>query len=159
MRAILFGLIAVLLGCLGITVPTDHTSTVSGTYGLKAIGFSGTAAPCYTSTMADPTLVPPDVNTAFLSIGTLTLDADGTGVFNAHYEVRHESNNSVLVGAEDSAYAITYVRDGMDLKISWKGVAGNGQIFPGDATLWTKQPWCAGLSSQGTTQRFDFNRQ
>jgi hypothetical protein len=137
MRAILFGLIAVLLGCLGITVPTDHTSTVSGTYGLKAIGFSGTAAPCYTSTMADPTLVPPDVNTAFLSIGTLTLDADGTGVFNAHYEVRH----------------------GMDLKISWKGVAGNGQIFPGDATLWTKQPWCAGLSSQGTTQRFDFNRQ
>ena len=81
--------------------------------------------------MADPTLVPPDVNTAFLSIGTLTLNPDGTGVFNAHYEVRHESNHSVLMGAEDSAYAVTYVRDGMDLKISWKGVAGNGQIFPG----------------------------
>ena len=90
MRPILFGLIAVLLGCLGIEVPTDHTSTVSGRYGLAAIGFDAKAAPCYTSTLADPTLVPPDVNTAFLSLGTLTLDADGTGVFNALYEVRHE---------------------------------------------------------------------
>jgi hypothetical protein len=117
MRPILFGLIAVLLGCLGIDVPIDHTSTVSGTYGLKEIGFNSVGQPCYTSTMADPTLVPPDVNTAFLTIGTLRLDADGTGVFNAHYEVRHESNHSVLVGAEDSAYTVTYVRDGMDLKI------------------------------------------
>ena len=158
MRPILFGLIAILLGCLGINVPVDHTSTVSGTYGLKSVAFSATAPPCYTSTIADPTLVPPDVNTAFLSRGTLTLDADGTGVFNAHYEVRHESNHSVLVGTEDSTYAVTYVRDGMDLKVSWKGVAGNGQIFPGDVTLWTKQPWCAGLSSPGTTQRFDFSQ-
>jgi hypothetical protein len=153
MRPILFGLIAVLLGCLGIDVPTDHTSTVSGSYGLR---LNLTAEPCYTSTMADPTLVPPDVNTAFLTIGTLTLDANGTGVFNARYEVRHESNHSVLVGAEDSAYAVTYLRNGMDLKISWKGIPGNGQIFPGDAALWTKQPWCAGLSSPGTTQRLDF---
>ena len=159
MRPILFGLIAVLLGCLGIDVPTDHTSTVSGTYGLKEIGFDAVGQPCYTSKMADPTLVPPDVNTAFLTIGTLTFDADGTGVFNAHYEIRHESNHSVLVGAEDSAYAVTYVRDGMDLKISWKGVPGNGQIFTGDAALWTRQPWCAGLSSPGTLQRFDFNLQ
>ena len=154
MRPILFGLIAVLLGCLDIYVPTDHTSIVSGTYGLH---INGTAEACYTSTMADPTLVPPDVNTAFLTIGTLTLNADGTGVFNARYEVRHQSNNSVLVGVEDSAYAVTYVRDGMDLKISWKGVPGNGQIFAGDAALWTKQPWCRGLSSPGTTERFDFN--
>jgi len=157
MRPILFGLIAVSLGCMGIDVPTDHTSTVSGTYGLKSVAFSPTAPPCYTSTMADPTLVPPDVNTAFISGGTLTLAADGTGVFNAHYEVRHESNHSVLVGTEDSTYAVTYARDGMDLKISWKGVAGNGQIFPGDVTLWTKQPWCAGLGTPGTTQRFDFS--
>jgi len=159
MRPILFGLIGVLVGCLNIYVPTDHTSTVSGTFGLKAINFDGNAQPCYTSTMADPTLVPPDVNTAFLSIGTLTLDADRTGVFKARYEVRHESNHSVLVGLEDSTYAVTYVRDGMDLKISWKGVPGNGQIFGGDATLWTKQPWCAGLSSPGASQRLDFNRQ
>jgi hypothetical protein len=159
MRPILFGLICVLLGCLSIDVPTDHTSTVSGTYGLKAIGFDQVGQPCYTSTMADPTLVPPDVNTAFLTIGTLTFDADGTGVFNAHYEIRHESNHSVLVGVEDSAYAVAYVRDGMDLKISWKGVPGNGQIFARDVTLWTRQPWCAGLSSPGTTQRFDFDRQ
>jgi hypothetical protein len=159
MRPILFGLIAVLLGCLNIEVPTDHTSTVSGTYGLKAIGFAAVGQPCYTSTMADPTLVPPDVNTAFLTIGTLTLDAGGTGVFNAHYEVRHESNHSLLVGTEDSAYAVTYVRDGMDLKISWKGIPGNGQIFGGDFTLWTRQPWCAGLSSPGVTQRFDFTHQ
>ena len=152
MRPILLGLIAVLLGCLDIYVPTDHTSTVSGTYGLK---IKGVAEACYTSTMADPTLVPPDVNKAFLTIGTLTLDADGTGVFNARYEVRHESNPSLLVGTEDSAYAVTYVRDGMDLKISWRGVPGNGQIF-GDAALWTKQPWCRGLSSPGTTERFDF---
>jgi hypothetical protein len=157
MRPILFGLIAVSLGCLGIDVPTDHTSTVSGTYGLNSVAFSPTAPPCYTSTMADPTLVPPDVNTAFITGGTLTLAADGTGVFNAHYEVRHESNHSVLVGTEDSTYAVTYVRDGMDLKISWKGVAGNGQIFPGDVALWTKQPWCAGLGTPGTTQRFDFS--
>jgi hypothetical protein len=159
MRPILFGLIGVLLGCslFVIDVPTDHTSTVSGRYGLAAIGFDAKAAPCYTSTLADPTLVPPDVNTAFLSRGTLTLDADGTGVFNAYYEVRHQSD-SVLVGAEDSAYAVTYVRDGMDLKISWKGVPGNGQIFTGDVTLWTRQPWCAGLSSTGTTERFDFQR-
>jgi hypothetical protein len=156
MRPILFGLIAVLLGCLGIDVPTDHTSTVSGRYGLTLNRF-GTAPPCYTSTMADPTLVPPDVNTAFLSIGTLTFDPDGTGVFNAHYEVRHESDHSLLVGTEDSAYAVTYVRNGMDLKISWKGVPGNGQIFGGDVALWTKQPWCAGLASPGVTQRFDFN--
>jgi hypothetical protein len=161
MRPILFGLIGVLLACslFVIEVPTDHTSTVSGRYGLAAIGFDAKAAPCYTSTLADPTLVPPDVNTAFLSRGTLTLDADGTGVFNAYYEVRHESDNSVLVGAEDSAYAVTYVRNGMDLKISWKGVPGNGQIFLGDATLWTRQPWCGGLSSPGTTERFDFDRQ
>jgi hypothetical protein len=159
MRPILFGLIAVLLGCLDIEVPTDHTSTVSGRYGLKSVAFNGEAAPCYTSTMADPTLVPPDVNTAFLSIGTLTLDADGTGVFNAHYEVRHESNHSAFVGVEDSAYAVTYVRNGMDLKISWKGVPGNGQIFGGDVALWTRQPWCAGLSSPGVTQRFDFDVQ
>jgi hypothetical protein len=157
MRPILFGLIAVSLGCLGIDVPTDHTSTVSGTYGLNSVAFSPTAPPCYTSTMADPTLVPPDVNTAFITGGTLTLAADRTGVFNAHYEVRHESNHSVLVGTEDSTYAVTYVRDGMNLTISWKGVAGNGQIFPGDATLWTKQPWCAGLGTPGTTQRFDFS--
>jgi hypothetical protein len=159
MRPILFGLMCVLLGCLNIDVPVDHTSTVSGTFGLKAIGFDAVGQPCYTSTMADPTLVPPDVNTAFLTIGTLTFKTDGTGVFNAHYEVRHESNHSVLVGVEDSAYAVTYVRDGMDLKISWKGVPGNGQIFAGDVTLWTRQPWCAGLSSPGTTQRFDFDRQ
>jgi len=158
MRPILFGLIAVLLGCLGIEVPTDHTSTVSGTYGLNLSSFL-TAPPCYTSTMADPTLVPPDVNTAFLSIGTLTLNADRTGVFNAHYEIRHASNNSVLVGGEDSAYAVTYVRDGMDLKISWKGVPGNGQIFAGDGALWTRQPWCAGLSSPGKLERFDFDVQ
>jgi hypothetical protein len=155
MRPILFGLIAVLLGCLGINVPTDHTSTVSGSYGLSEIAFGPVSQPCYTSTMADPTLVPPDVNTAFLTIGTLTFDANGTGVFNARYEIRHESD-SVLVGIEDSAYALTYVRDGMDLKISSKGVPGNGQIFPGDAALWTRQPWCTGLSSPGTTQRFDF---
>jgi len=159
MRPILFGLIAVVLGCLDIYVPTDHTSTVSGTYGLTRIGSFAVGQPCYTSTMADPTLVPPDVNTAFLTIGTLTLDADRTGVFKARYEVRHESNHSVLVGLEDSTYAVTYVRDGMDLKISWKGVPGNGQIFGGDATLWTKQPWCAGLSSPGASQRLDFNRQ
>lgn len=159
MRPTLFGLLTILLGCLSIDVPVDHTSTVSGTYGLKEIAFDAVGQPCYTSTMADPTLVPPDVNTAFLTIGTLILDADGTGVFNAHYEVRHESNHSVLVGAEDSAYAVTYVRDGMDLKISWKGVPGNGQIFPGDVSLWTRQPWCAGLSSPGTTQRFDFTLQ
>jgi hypothetical protein len=159
MRPILFGLIAVSLGCLGIDVPTDHTSTVSGTYGLKAVAGSTNAAPCYTATRADPTLVPPDVNTAFLSNGTLTFDAGGAGVFNAHYEVRHESDHSVLVGTEDSTYAFTYVRDGTDLKISWKGVPGNGQIFPGDATLWTKQPWCAGLSDPSVTQRMDFNRQ
>ena len=154
MRPILLGVIAVLLGCLDIYVPTDHTSTVNGTYGLK---INGTAEACYTSTMADPTLVPPDVNQAFLTIGSLTLKPDGTGVFNARYEVRHESNNSVLVGTEDSAYAVTYVRDGMDLKISWKGVPGNGQIFGGDVALWTKQPWCRGLSSPGVTERFDFN--
>jgi hypothetical protein len=159
MRPILFGLIAVLLGCLGIDVPTDHTSTVSGRYGLKAIANNAVGQPCYTSTMADPTLVPPDVNTAFLTIGTLTLDADRTGVFNAHYEVRHGENHSVLVGADDSAYAVTYVRDGTDLTISWKGVPGNGQIFGGDLTLWTRQPWCAGLSSPGITQRFDFDVQ
>ena len=155
MRPILLGLIAVLLGCLDIYVPTDHTSTVSGTYGLK---INGTAEACYTSTRPDPTLVPPDVNMAFLVIGSLTLNPDGTGVFNARYELRRESNNSIVAGLEDSAYAVTYVRDGMDLKISWKGVPGNGQIFPGDAALWTKQPWCAGLSSPGTTERFDFNR-
>ena len=74
MRPILFGLIAVLLGCLGIEVPTDHTSTVSGTFGLNSVAFSPTAPPCYTSTMADPTLVPPDVNTAFITGGTLTLE-------------------------------------------------------------------------------------
>ena len=159
MRPILFGLIAVLLGCLGIDVPTDHTSTVSGRYGLAAINFDAKAAPCYTSTLSDPTLVPPDVNTAFLGRGTLTLDADGTGVFNAFYEVRHQSSPSVLVGEEDSAYAVTYVRDGMDLKISWKGVPGNGQIFGGDFTFWTRQPWCAGLGSPGTLERFDFARQ
>jgi hypothetical protein len=159
MRPILFGLIGVLLGCslFVIDVPTDHTSTVSGKYGLLGIAFGPVGQTCYTSTMADPTLVPPDVNTAFLTIGTLTFDADGTGVFNARYEVRHASD-SVLVGAEDSAYAVTYVRDGMDLKISWKGVPGNGQIFPRDAALWTRQPWCAGLSSPGTTERFDFDR-
>jgi hypothetical protein len=156
MRPIWPGLIAVLVGCLDINVPTDHTSTVNGTYGLK---INGTAEACYTSTMADPTLVPPDVNQAFLTIGSLTLRPDGTGVFNARYEVRHESNNSVLVGTEDSTYAVTYVRDGMDLKISWKGVPGNGQIFGGDFSLWTKQPWCRGLSSPGTTERFDFSHQ
>ena len=159
MRPILFGLLALSLGCLGIDVPTDHTSTVSGTYGLKEIAFGAVGQPCYTSTMADPTLPPGDVNTAFLSAGALTFDANGTGVFNAHYEIRHESDHSVLVGAEDSAYAVTYVRDGMDLKISWKGVPGNGQIFGGDVALWTRQPWCAGLSSPGTLQRFDFNLQ
>ncbi|HKR09568.1 MAG TPA: hypothetical protein VJS39_10290 [Gemmatimonadaceae bacterium] len=157
MRPILFGLIAILLGCLDIYVPTDHTSTVSGTYSLK---INGVAEACYTSTMADPTLVPPEVNTAFLTNGTLTLNPDGTGVFNARYQVqRHESDNSLLIGVEDSAYAVTYVRDGMDLKISWKGVPGNGQIFTGDASLWTKQPWCRGLSSPGFTERFDFFHQ
>lgn len=158
MRPILFGLIAVSLGCMDITVPTDHTSTVTGTFGLVSVTGFSTAAPCYTSNKADPTLVPPDVNTAFLSNGTLTLDAGGTGVFNAHYDVRHESDHSVLIGTEDSTYALTYVRDGMDLKISWKGVPGNGQIFPGDAKLWTRQPWCAGLSDPTTTQRMDFER-
>ena len=158
MKPILFGLFAVCIGCMDINVPMDHTSTLSGTYGLKSVAFLTNAQPCYTSTMADPTLPPGDVNTAFLSAGALTFDANGTGVFNAHYEVRHESNHSVLVGTEDSTYAVTYVRDGQDLKISWKGIAGNGQIFPGNATLWTKQPWCAGLGSPGTTQRFDFNR-
>jgi hypothetical protein len=155
MRPILFGLIAVSLGCLGIEVPTDHTTTVSGTYGLARVAGGANAAPCYTSTKDDPTLVDPDVNIAYLSIGTLTFDAGGTATFNAHYEVRHQSN-AVLVGADDSTYALTYVRDGMDLKISWKGVPGNGQIFPGDATLWTKQPWCAGLGTSGVTQRMDF---
>ena len=153
MRPILFALIAASLGCLDIYVPTDHTSTVNGTYGLK---INGTAEACYTSTMADPTLVAPDVNQAFLTIGTLILKPDRTGVFNARYEVRHASNNSALVGTEDSAYAVTYVRDGIDLKISWKGVPGNGQIFGGDFSLWTKQPWCRGLSSPGTSERFDF---
>ena len=85
-RPILFGLIAVLVGCLGINVPVDHTSTVTGTYGLSEIAFGPVGQPCYTSTMADPTLVPPDVNTAFLTIGSLTFDADGTGVFHARYE-------------------------------------------------------------------------
>jgi len=158
MKPILFGLIAVLLGCMDINVPTDHTSTVTGTFGLVGVTGFTTAAPCYHSTMADPTLVPPDVNIAYLSSGTLTLDANGTGVFKPHYEVRHESNPSVLVGTEDSTFALTYVRDGMDLKISWKSVAGNGQIFPGDARLWTRQPWCAGLSDPATTQRMDFER-
>ena len=159
MRPILFGLIAVLIGCLGIEVPTDHTRTVTGTFGLASISGDSRAAPCYNSTMADPTLVPPDVNIGYLSHGTLTFDASGTGVFNAQYEVRHQSDPSVLVGTEDSSYALTYLRDGMDLKISWKGVPGTGQIFRGDATLWTKQPWCAGLSNPSTTQRMDFNRQ
>lgn len=158
MRPVLFGLMALSLGCLDINVPTDHTSTVAGTFGLAAVSGDSRAAPCYHSNLTDPTLVPPDVNIAFLSSGTLTLNADRTGVFNAHYEVRHQSDPSVLVGTEDSAYAVTYVRDGMDLKISWKGVPGNGQIFPGDATLWTKQPWCAGLSDPSTTQRMDFSR-
>jgi hypothetical protein len=158
MKPFLFVLIAGLLGCMGINVPTDHTSTLSGKYGLKEVAFSTNAQPCYTSTMADPTLPPGEVNTAFLSSGTLTFDANGTGVFNARYEVRHGAFNSVLVGTEDSTYALTYVRDGMDLKISWKGVAGNGQIFPGDAALWTRQPWCAGLSDPTTTQRMDFER-
>jgi hypothetical protein len=159
MRPILFGVLAVSLGCMGIDVPTDHTSTVTGTFGLVGVTGFTTAAPCYHSTRNDPTLVPPDLNTAYLSGGTLVFDAGGTGTFNAHYEVRHDSNPSVLVATEDSAYAFTYVRDGMDLRISWKGVPGNGQIFAGDATLWTRQPWCAGLSSPGTTQRFDFNLQ
>jgi hypothetical protein len=158
MRPILCGVIAVLLGCLGITVPTDHTKTVTGTFALASIAGDTRAAPCYTSNLDDPTLVPPDVNTGFLSNGTLVFDANGTGVFNAHYEIRHESDHSVLVGTEDSTYAFTYARDGMVLKISWKGVPGNGQIFPGDATLWTKQPWCAGLSDPSITQRMDFNR-
>lgn len=158
MRRILFALIAVSLGCLGINVPTDHTATVTGTFGLASVSGDSRAAPCYTSNKVDPTLVPPDVNTAFLSNGVLTFDAGGTGVFNAHYEVRHQNDQSVLVGTEDSTYTFTYVRDGMDLKISWKGVPGNGQIFPGDAHLWTKQAWCAGLSDPSTTQRMDFDR-
>jgi hypothetical protein len=158
MKRILFGLLAVSLGCMGIDVPMDHTSTVTGTFGLASVAGDARAQPCYTSTINDPTLVPPDVNTAYLSSGTLAFDAGGTGTFSAHYEVRHQSNPSVLVATEDSTYAFTYVRDGMDLKISWKGVPGNGQIFPGDATLWTKQPWCAGLSQPGVTQRMDFTR-
>ena len=158
MRLILSGLIAVLLGCGDWPIPPGAT-TVDGIFGLNQVAFSTNAQPCYTSTMADPTLVPPDVNTAFLSNGTLTLDPDGTGVFHAHYDIRHESNHSVLVGTEDSTFAVTYVRDGMDLRISWKGVPGNGQIFGGGATLWTRQPWCAGLSSPGVTQRFDFTVQ
>jgi hypothetical protein len=156
MRPVLFGLIAVSLGCGDWGIPPGAT-TASGTFGLKAIGFSGNAAPCYTSTKADPTLPDGDVNIAYLSIGTLVLDAGGTGTFNAHYEVRHQSNTD-LVETVDSTYALTFVRNGMDLKISWKGVPGNGQIFPGDATLWTKQPWCAGLSDPSVTERFDFNR-
>jgi hypothetical protein len=140
---------------MDITLPPG-AKTVSGTFGLASIAGDSKAPPCYTSSRADPTLAPGDVNTAFLSNGILTLNANRTGAFNAHYEVRHQSD-SVLVGTEDSTYAVTYVRDGTDLKISWKGVPGNGQIF-GEASLWTKQPWCAGLSDPSITQRMDFSR-
>jgi hypothetical protein len=157
MRPILFGLLALSLGCLGIEVPSDHTATVSGTFGLARIAGAINAAPCYTSTKADPTLPAGDVNIGYLSIGSLVFVPEGTATFNAHYEVRHQSN-AVLVGTDDSSYALTYVRDGMDLKITWKGIAGNGQIFPGDGSLWTRQPWCAGLSDASVTQRMDFDR-
>lgn len=157
MRTILFGLLTLSLGCGGSSATSSGATTLSGAYSLSAVDRSPAASPCYTSTVPDPNLVPPDYNVVYLVRATLTFDATGNASLNSVYETRHHSD-AVLVGTSTGTQGVTYVRAGANLTISTNGTPGNGAVLPGDAALWTKQPWCIGLTDQTTTQRFDFAR-
>ena len=93
----------------------------------------------------------------YLARATLTFDVAGTGSLVSFFEMRRSSDAS-LVSTSSTTQAITYVRAGSNLTITSNGTAGTGQVDPGDATLWTKQPWCTGLTDPSATQRFDFAR-
>ncbi|MGI8401774.1 MAG: hypothetical protein ACR2NS_09275 [Gemmatimonadaceae bacterium] len=150
MRAILFGLIALSLGCGGASSTSAGATTLSGAYSLSGVDRNPKAAACYTSP-SDPSLI------VYLARATLTFDAAGTGTLNSFFETRRNSDAS-LVSTSTTTQAITYVRAGSTLTITSNGSPGNGQVDPGDATLWTKQPWCTGLKDASATQRFDFAR-
>ncbi len=150
MRAILSGLIALSVGCGGASSTSAGATTLSGAYSLSGVDRSSRAAACYTPA-DDPSVV------VYLVRATLTFDAAGTGSLNSSFETRRASDAN-LVSTSNTTQAITYVRAGSSLTVTTNGSPGNGQVDPGDATLWTKQPWCTGLKDPSATQRFDFAR-
>jgi hypothetical protein len=150
MRMFLIAIIALSLGCGGSSATVGLATTLTGAYSLSEVDRSTAVPACFPSAI-DPS------NTVYLVRATLTFDVTGKGTLDAVYETRRNSDEA-LVSTGDSISTMTYVRAGSNLTITYKGSPRNGSVQPGDASLWTLEPWCTGVVNPATTQRFDFAR-